>query len=225
MCGGISQDKRLILIVYTCIVPYMGIFDLISPPKCLTCHKEGKFICLNCLNKVKVPMICGQNYFISLWRYEGVVRKAILALKYKFVYQIAKELGNLASEEIKKGKFPLPQKSVLTPIPLFWYRQNWRGFNQAEEIGKIISRNLGWKFVPDLLLRTKNTPSQTELGREKRQENVKDIFVFNPKYKGKKIGSLILFDDVLTTGSTLKEGVNVLKESGIKKVRGLTLAR
>jgi len=211
----------------------MGIFDLISPPKCLTCNKEGKFICQNCLNKVKVPRIYDQNYsrekesepLVSLWRYEGVVRKAILALKYKFAFQIAKELGNLASEEIKKGKFLLPKKAVLAPIPLFWYRQNWRGFNQAEEIGQVISRRLGWKFVPNLLLRTKNTPSQTELGKEKREKNVRNIFLLNPKYKGKKIGSLILFDDVLTTGSTLKEGLKVLKENGIKKVWGLTLAK
>lgn len=203
----------------------MGILDLISPPKCLTCYKEGKFICQNCLNKVKVSRIYDQDNLISLWRYEGIIRKAILSLKYKFAFQIAKELGNLASEEIKKGKFTLPKKVVLAPIPLFWYRQNWRGFNQAEEIGQIIAKNLGWKFVPDLLLRTKNTPSQTELGREKRQENIKDIFIFNPKYKDKKIDSLILFDDVLTTGSTLKEGIKVLKESGVKKIWGLTLAK
>lgn len=199
----------------------MGIFDLISPPKCLGCSKEGKHLCLDCLNKVKIPP---NHYFISLWKYEGVVRKAILALKYKFAFTMAQELANLASEEIKKRKY-FPPKVLLTPIPLFWYRKNWRGFNQAEEIGKILAQNLDWKFIPDLLLRTKNTPSQTELGREKRQENVRKIFTLNPQYRVRKNTKIILFDDVLTTGATLNEGVKTLKENGFKKVWGLTLAR
>ncbi len=225
----------------------MGLFNLIFPDKCLICGEEGRYLCPDCLSKVNTPKpICpvclrpsidgithskcatpqSLDGLTCLWKYEGIIRKAILALKYKFASEIAKELGNLASKKIADNNF-FPTKSVLIPIPLFWYRQNWRGFNQAEEIGKILAKKMNWKFLPDLLIRKKNTLSQTELSREKRGENVRGIFSLNSKYQPLSINhySLILFDDVWTTGSTLKEAGKVLKRKGFQKVWGLTLAR
>jgi ComF family protein len=223
----------------------MGIFDLIFPDKCLTCNKEGKCVCSDCLAKVSTPKpicpIClrpsidgfthskcvrpqSLNGLTCLWEYEGVIRKATLALKYKFASEITKELGNLSSKKIVNNNL-FPKKAVLVPVPLFWYRQNWRGFNQAEEIGKILAKNLGWKFLPDLLIRRKNSRSQTELTKEKRGENVRGIFSLNPNYVLNTKYSVLLFDDVWTTGSTLKEACKVLKRKGVQKVWGLTLAR
>ncbi len=224
----------------------MGLFDLIFPDKCLNCGEEDGYIGKNCLAKITFPKpvcpVClrpsidglthskcanpqSLDGLICLWKYEGVIRKAILALKYKFAFKIAEELGDLSAQKILTISHQ--SSAILIPVPLFKYRQNWRGFNQAEEIGKMIAEKMKWKFTPDLLIRNKNTVSQTELSKEKRGENVRGIFSINPKYQPLSIKhhSLILFDDVWTTGSTLKEAGKVLKRKGFKKVWGLTLAR
>lgn len=221
----------------------MDLADILFPKKCLGCSKEGVYICKKCLGDVpKAPLFCTKclgaskgglthpgcrkNHslegLISLWRYKGIIRKAILALKYKFAFDIVSELSDIASRELKKYHF-LP-KGILVPVPSHWYRANWRGFNQAEELGKRIAKNLGYRFIPDLLLKKKHTRAQTELKKEQRQKNISGAFGLNPKYKikGGRM-TIVVFDDVWTTGSTLKEAAEVLKNAGIKKVWGLTL--
>jgi ComF family protein len=225
----------------------MGLFDLIFSDKCLNCGEEGKYICQNCLDKVNFPQpICpvclrpsidGMTHskcvtpqsldgLICLWNYNGVIRKAILSLKYKFATKISQELASVASDILSHNSLFIIRNSILVPVPLHWYRQNWRGFNQAEEIGKLIAKEMKWKFIPDLLIRTKNTISQTELSKEKRGQNIRGIFSLNPHNSSFLIhNSIILFDDVWTTGSTLKEACKVLKRKAFKKVWGMTLAR
>jgi len=123
-------------------------------------------------------------------------------------------------------KFVRQKNVVLVPIPLYWQRKNWRGFNQAELLGQMIAKKLGISFLPDLLIRVRNTKEQTKLKKEKRQKNVLGAFKIN--HCSSVIShqsSIILFDDVWTTGATIKECTKVLKRKGFKKVWGLTLAR
>lgn len=172
----------------------------------------------------------GLDGLVSVWEYDGVIRKAIVTLKYKFAFKIASELADNAVNELKSGKFILLKNPVLIPIPLYWYRENWRGFNQVEEIGKLVASKMGWKFIPDLLIRKVGTKSQTELGKKDRLSNVRGVFILNPNYLSRNSSSLIhnsviIFDDVWTTGSTLKEAAKVLKRSGFKDVWGLTLTK
>lgn len=123
------------------------------------------------------------------------------------------------------------QKNViLVPVPLHWQRRNWRGFNQAELLGKMISQKLGIGFIPDLLIRTRNTQTQTKLKKEQRLKNIKDAFKINPKYSLNfliaEFPNFLIFDDVWTTGSTLRECTKVIKSSFRRSfVWGLTLAR
>lgn len=225
----------------------MDILGLIFPKNCLNCKKEGGYICKNCLSKVKpATPVCsycqkasidGMTHFkcerkygldglTSIWEYEGVVRKAILALKYKFAKEIGNELSALVVSEInfRNSVFIIPD-SILVPVPLHFFRENWRGFNQSELVGKKLAEALGWKLA-DLLIKKKATTSQAELKGKERVENVKGIFSINPHYSSFSApDSVILFDDVATTGSTLKEAAKVLKRAGAKKVWGLTIAR
>ncbi len=224
----------------------MNILDLVFPKKCLECGKERSYICYSCLAKVKLakpicpecekPAVDGVVHFkckrklglaglISIWEYDGVIRRAILALKYKFALEIAKELSFIVAERLQAlGLWP---KAVLVPIPLHWYRKNWRGFNQSEEIGKLIAKDLDWKFIPDLLIRKKAATPQTELKGEDRADNVKGVFAVNPLYQSLDINNqpLILLDDVWTTGSTLKEACKFLKREGLGEVWGLSIAK
>ncbi|MEK7497749.1 MAG: ComF family protein [Patescibacteria group bacterium] len=227
----------------------MGILDLIFPKNCLKCKKEGKYICNDCIQKVRlarsVCSYCGVYSFFgkthenckrkysldgvySIWKYGGVVRKAIIALKYKFANEISKEIAKASVFEIKHNSyFKIHNSFVLVPVPLHTKRENWRGYNQAEEIGNLIVKDFNWKFIPDLLIRKVSTKPQVGLKGEERRQNVKDIFEINQNYRSLATDhrTLIIFDDVYTTGSTLKEAGKVLKKSGFSNVWGLTISR
>ncbi len=221
----------------------MALLDILFPISCLECGKAGKYLCSDCLSKVpKARLFCLEchkssidgathskcrkkrsvDFAYSPWDYGGVVRKAILKLKYNFAYKIAEELAEKFVGEIKKLPI-LPKDSVLVPVPLYRSRKNWRGFNQAEEMGKIIAEKMGWKYESDVLVRNKKTTPQTELKGKERSTNLLGAFACDTKYVIHNT-SYILFDDVLTTGSTLKECCKVLKCKGIKTVWGLTIA-
>lgn len=202
----------------------MNLSDFLYPKRCFGCKAGGKYICNTCLIRVRrartfsPPFLDGR---ISLWRYEGVIRKTLIALKYKFVKDAAEELVESYMNEVAKKN--LPKKATLVPIPMHKQRKKWRGFNQAEELGRMVSENLGWVFSPNLLSKTKKTRPQIELKGALRQKNLKGAFSFNQKHSLPK-GYIVLFDDVWTTGSTLKEATGILKKEGVKKIYAMTIA-
>ncbi len=229
----------------------MGIIDLVFPRSCLGCKKSGVYICALCIQKLQelTPLcaVCekasvdgvthfkckrplGLDGLLTLWPYEGVVRRAIIGLKYKYAREVGDELRKYASKELEKYLPILPKDIILVPIPLYWYKENLRGFNQTAFLGKFISQKVGWDFLPDLLVRKRHTRAQTELRSEERKKNIRGVFSLNPIYK-LPATSYFLFDDVYTTGSTIKEACKVLKTclrrqgSGAGKVWGLTIAR
>lgn len=224
----------------------MPLLDLIFPKTCLGCGKEGVYICPDCVAKTKLARpICpycekasidglthikcarkhGLDGLVSVWEYEGVIRRAILALKYKYSLQVGKELSEVFIRYLLSSGFQLPDLGILIPIPVHWYRQNFRGFNQSDLVGKEAAHALGLRFVSDLLIKKKPTISQVELRGEERRQNLKGVFALNPDSKFQIPDSILLFDDVFTTGSTLMEAAKVLKRDGAKKVWGLTIAR
>jgi len=201
----------------------MAILDLFFPKKCLECGRTGKYICENCLRKVP-PRGWVNRETYSCFKYEGVIRKAIITLKYKYSTEIAQELAEVCVRKIK-SVFLLPSNYCLVPVPLHWYRQNFRGFNQSAEVGKIVAAKMGWEFIPDLLVRQKSTVSQVQLTSSARRQNLRGVFSLNSKYLVPDAYCLVLFDDVLTTGSTLLEASKVLREGGVKRILCLTIAK
>jgi ComF family protein len=201
----------------------MGILDFLFPIFCLECKKQGKYLCETCIEKV-LDGTFGVNNF-AIFKYKGVVKKAIVAIKYKFASDVATELVDLAITRLNSKKF---HDITLIPIPMHQISENFRGFNQSILLGEKIAKKLNWKFIPDLLIKTKNTKHQVGLKGDDRRKNLKRVFEVNPKYLSNKlnINSLILlFDDVYTTGTTIKEAKRVLNNNGFKKVYSLTIAR
>ncbi len=214
------------------------LLDFLFPRCCLGCGQWGKYFCQECLKKIKSvekpicpvcqkPAIGGKTHprcqtkysldnLTSIFAYEGIVKEAIGQLKYKFITDLAEELIGLTP------KLPYFKSFTLVPIPLHPRRQRWRGFNQAELLGKILARKLGSGIRNDVLIRYKYTKPQVDLKGKERKKNIRNAFKITPKAKLKKV---ILFDDVWTTGSTLRECGLVLKKAGVKEVWGLTLAR
>ena len=224
----------------------MNLLDLVFPKTCLGCGRPGSYICQDCLAKVRFAQpICpycerasidgvthvkcqrklGIDGLVSVWEYEGVIRKAILALKYKYATLIGRELSNcfLSAIRSQNNRYNIPNVSSFVPIPIYWHRQNVRGFNQSIEIGKSVAGAMNLKFVPDLLIKNQPTVSQVELKGDERRQNLKGVFTLNLKVQIPD--SVLLFDDVFTTGSTIREAGKVLKRTGVKRVWGLTIAR
>lgn len=225
----------------------MGLIDILFPKKCLSCGSEGRYACTNCIEKLPTfKQLCPYcekasvdgithikclkklsiDAVYTLWPYQGVVRTAILKLKYRFATQIAEELAeNMVSRLRNVPVFP--ENSVLVPIPLYFLKENFRGFNQSELIGEILAKKMGWEFKPDILIRKKMRQAQTQLKGDERIKNIRGVFAFNKNYQSPitNYQSLILFDDVSTTGSTLKEAAKVLKRNRARHVWGLTIAR
>ncbi|HET7098611.1 MAG TPA: ComF family protein [Patescibacteria group bacterium] len=224
----------------------MAILDLFFPKTCLGCKKSGVYICGDCVAKVPVlksvcpycekasidglaHIKCAKKYGIdgltSIWDYEGVIRKAILALKFKYSTEVGKELASYFVEYLRSQYtiYNILNTFTLVPIPLHWHRHNVRGFNQSEEIGKLVAKEMGWGFNTDLLIKKKSTVSQVQLSVDDRKKNLQGVFALNSRFQ--LPNSVILFDDVFTTGSTLKECAKVLKRAGVEKVWGITIAR
>ena len=155
--------------------------------------------------------------------YDGRMKEIVHALKYDRRRTISPRLGALMRE---RGAALLRDADVLVPVPLHPRRAYQRGFNQAEDL----ARQLGLP-VARLLRRVRHTPSQIDLPKDQRQENVKNAFAIDKpgpcgdKPIGLSIRIAVLVDDVSTTGSTLESCARVLKEAGVKEVRALTAAR
>lgn len=226
--------------------------DLIFPKKCLGCGGWGVYLCSQCLNFLKTndlricPMCCqpssyglvhpacrrplGLDGLTSIFEYKGIVKRAIIKLKYKFVTDLANTILELflsfAGEDKAFCHFVRQKNVLLIPVPLHWQRKNWRGFNQSEMLGRIIAEKLGIDFEPKLLIRIRKTKPQTKLTKKERMSNVKGSFKINKDISTSHLSlPILIFDDVWTTGATLRECSQVLKKKGFKKVWGLTLAK
>ena len=197
-----------------------NILAVLFPQKCLGCKKENEILCRACLLKINRPDTPYLKGVHIAGNYQDLVlKKALWMLKYQGVKQLAKPLAELIKERVWKKLET--EDWLIVPVPLSKKKLRSRGYNQAELIAKELSGNI----CANVLLKKFHTKSQVEVkDREERLANIIGSFeIKNPeKIKGKKI---ILIDDVLTTGATMREVKKVLKEAGVKKVIGVVVAR
>jgi len=141
-------------------------------------------------------------------------REIIHHLKYADRVSLARPLGGILKQCLDSHDF---RGEIIVPVPLHRSRERIRGFNQAE----LISEDLGRPVAGRLLRRRKDTPSQTGLTRSERKRNLAGGF----ETIGNVHGSVIVVDDVYTTGSTMNEIARTLKRAGADRVEVLTVAR
>jgi len=200
------------------------LISLFFPEKCINCGLWGSYVCKKCQVGIwEAELLRALDGLICLWDYEGLAQKIIKKAKYQGQYDLLKFLVLSSKFEINNqiSKF-LNNTNSIVPVPLFKKRLKERGFNQAEIIAKEISRV--YKVpVANLLLRIRDTGHQVGRTRAERLNALKDAFVFDFGYQIPN--TVLLVDDVWTTGTTMKECYKVLKKAGIKKVYGLVLAR
>lgn len=199
----------------------------IEPPFCSHCGEcyDGdittEFICPNC-HQLQFDF----DFARAALHSEGGGRELVHDFKYMRQIHLADELARLTQVAMEDPRFrPYLTNSLIVPVPLYWMRQRKRRFNQAEEIGKKLSAHTGIP-IRNALKRTRNTQTQTRFSRAKRLENLDSAFALKWRYKKLVQGkSLILLDDVFTTGSTANECAKILKNGGAERVVVLTVLR
>jgi ComF family protein len=162
---------------------------------------------------------------VAYGAYEGALRDLIHLFKYKGTKPAGRLLGSLLNQAV--AAMALPASLVVVPVPLWSGKRSARGFNQAEAIARTFmsfQTSSSIQLNTTILVRTRETASQTGLTRHQRRANVRGAFaVLKPeKVKGR---SILIVDDVMTTGTTAGECARVLRRAGAKQVFVATVAR
>lgn len=194
------------------------------PPFCRKCGRgltqenTASHICAECQN--------ARFYFERAWtvcNYQKNARALIHQFKYKNKIYLSLPLAELMIDFIQQYHLPLNHCDYLIPIPLSPAKLREREFNQAEVLAKRIAGHFGIRLLSGNLKRIRNTHAQADLDKESRWRNIAGAFkITNPDTIKEK--TILLLDDVLTTGATASEASRVLKNAGASAVYVLTLA-
>lgn len=162
---------------------------------------------------------------VSFGGYAGALRGLIHLLKYDGVLPAAPVLGRLLAEAVEQLGRSDDDAPLLVPVPLHASKRGERGFNQAELIVRSAVKSLPQRLeVASILKRERATHSQVGLTREERVANMRNAFrVTDPERVKER--TVIVVDDVMTTGTTVSECARVLKKAGAEKVWAATVAR
>lgn len=206
LCGG---DAGATLLCAAC----GDSLPLLPQPLCPVCAlpTPGGGVCGNCL---KSPPAYDATF--AVWRYGFPVDKLIQALKYE--HRLA--LAGFFASRLLAG--PHPGGDLLLPLVLSAARLRERGFNQAVEIARPLAKALGLPLSLHDCARTRDTATQASLPWKARRRNVKNAFECSADFSGK---SVVVIDDVMTTGATLDEFARSLKRHGAARVTNWVVAR
>jgi ComF family protein len=219
------------------------ILDFLLPPRCGGCRSLGDWLCERCRNRIRrlaeplcrrcgveLPSArddCGcRGRLKSLTRlrsavaYEGPIENAIHRFKYEGWRRLAEPLAVLVAERVVVEGLAA---GCVVAVPLHAERLRQRGFNQSELLARHLRKRLSLEASPGELVRTRPTPPQVGHDRRWRLENVKKAF----RWRGSPLQgqSILLVDDVATTGATLDACASALREAGSGPVIGVSVAR
>ena len=223
--------------------------DLLFPPRCPICDqvlgRAEKGICIECSKKIKCVreprcMKCSKplrneeqeycrdcennrHYYVqgrALYEYESVASGI-----YRFKYKGRKRCGDVFGKEMALCLGEYIQRigaDALVPVPVHPARERRRGYNQAKVLADVIGNQLNIPVRTDLIKRTRKTKALKTLNPKERLNNLKNAFILDGN--GVKLNTIIIVDDIYTTGSTIDAMAKVFLESGVKKVYFVVLA-
>jgi predicted amidophosphoribosyltransferase len=199
----------------------------------LAMDAAAAFKCLPRADRAPMPEAC------SIFSYKDErVARLIWSVKYRRSHKGTAIAGYALYRALRSFEAAVPEsmRIVVVPMPVTRARRRERGFNQCEllldEIKKLCAENGSHlDFASDLLLRAHNTSRQTLKNRAERIESIKDMFALNeeasllPELKRGPLNHfIVVIDDVITTGSTMRDAVNTLRHAGFERTFGLSIA-
>lgn len=228
---------------------FKSLINLLFPIICVWCEHEGEYLCPDCKKQINAhPELCPVCHrqtpwgSVCLWcredlpwvdkisvafMYESVIKKLIYDLKFYHRYQTWEYLWEKLALLIQSNPLFDPQTTIVTYVPSHrWRRLIEKGYNQSEILAQTVAKQLNTPHLP-LLTKIRHTTSQTKLSRAKRKHNLNGAFRYTliqtlPAH----IQTIIIIDDILTTGSTLNEAWTILRASNPKlHIRGVTVGR
>jgi ComF family protein len=226
-----------------------ALLDAVFPPRCIGCARTGAHFCPTCVASIKpvsgpwcascgrtlaaaISGLCAVCYLDPLplvavrcaGLLEGPLRVAIHRLKYRGRTAGARALAELLVTPARSSlaAVAVPSAVMVVPVPLHAMRQRDRGYNQAALLAEPLAAALGSAYDPGALRRMKATPSQIGSNLRQRRENVRGAFSALPAVRGRTV---LLVDDVTTTGSTLGSAAAACLDAGAAEVHAVTLAR
>lgn len=230
----------------------MDLLGLFFPKRCVGCGRVGSYLCSICKKQLVliatnecVCPLCGHRStggishpscrtrfsidgLTSFFYYSTVMREFIRSVKYRFTSDMIVPILKMIPPSLF-GLLPQSkgERSIIIPIPLHPARFKYRGFNQAEKMAQVLSTFLDLPVEKNILLRTKMKDPQVSIKDKRvRRANMGGVFSVNAKkVKDLKKYGVFLFDDVFTTGATMRSAAEDLKRAGAKFVWGVTIAR
>lgn len=188
-----------------------------EPPRCPTCWTAlgSRRACRSCA-AVLVHSLAGVR---SPYRLEDDARRLVHALKYDGLTALGTPMGRLMARSLTHWGL---RPDLVIPVPLHHSRQRWRGFNQAALLARACAETCGLPYDETLLRRIRRTTPQVRTsGAEERRQNVTGAFAAHGRLAGQTV---LLVDDVCTTGATLRACADTLRAAGAGYVYGLTFA-
>lgn len=223
------------------------LLDLVYPPVCGLCGEPADSVdrlvctgcwdmipsmeapfCLNChqllLSRLSCPY-CGADALtvFAMGVYDLTFKAILHDLKFGGLKPLAAVIGYRIAALIAQQGRGLRLDGILA-VPLHPAHEYYRGFNQAAEIARAIANGLNLPFFEDALVTTRRTRQQSRLSARQREDNVRGAYAVAddaPVFRGK---SLLIVDDITTTGATLKENVRVLREAGAGRITAAVAA-
>ena len=212
-----------------------SIFDIFYPSYCIRCElnlkKHERLLCDDCWNRIpkldddleKTNDLARRYrqriYFsnvLTVWKFDSHLQTIIHHLKYQNFKSLAKPVGIFMAEKIKRSGL-IGDQSLLIPVPLHPTRVRERGYNQSDLLSNVIAEATGIEHNNNILTRIRYTRSQTALKAVERSANVKNAFKVSQREKIKQ-KTIILVDDVITTGATMNACAKELIKNGAKEV-------
>lgn len=224
-----------------------NLFNFLFPQECKFCNKPGASFCYSCLQKCacieeQLCIVCNSPCLhgfthqeclisdfgvpvrvISVFDYSSYVRDCIRKSKYgSMEFVMLKSLTRYALTLLSKQEVEFGNSTVVVPVPINNAKKRERGFNQSLIIAEIFARGFGLDYSSNFTQRKQRTQPQSGLSREERFKNISGAFSCSSGVKGK---SILLVDDICTTGATLLELSRVVYSAGAKSVYCFTLAK
>jgi competence protein ComFC len=204
-----------------------ALWDLLFPPQCLVCGGPMVFLCETCLARIRAKIsikesrVSGLEKVLSLMDYADPIKHLIWLCKFRnkkvLLPLIAKLIADAFTEELKNI-------DMIVPVPIHPHKLKQRGFNQAEELIRTTAECNHIPLLINVLSRQAETHALYDLNRTERGQMIRgSMSCTSPgNVKGKTI---LLFDDIVTTGATLRECARLLREHGSGKILGLTICK